>query len=131
MSSNIREFNLGLERFAGRIPEEVEKAHRALALEGLKGVVQMTPVDEGRARGNWQVTHDDPASGTVERLDKNGAATVAAGNTVIGTAKAYSVTWLTNNVPYINRLEDGYSRQAPQGMVRVTAQRLRNWLRRP
>jgi hypothetical protein len=31
------------------------------------------------------------------------------------------VFYLTNNVPYAQRIEDGWSRQAPNGLVALTA----------
>jgi hypothetical protein len=34
--------------------------------------------------------------------------------------EAGSIFYLTNNLPYGERLEYGYSKQAPSGMVRIT-----------
>lgn len=130
MGSNIRDFTLGLDRFAKEIDENVEKVHRAVALEGLNGVVRMTPVDTGRARANWQVTQDVPATGDTEATDKGGGATINTGNAAIGQAPAYSVTYLTNNLDYIETLEGGSSKQAPAGMLSVTFNRLNAWLAR-
>jgi hypothetical protein len=36
--------------------------------------------------------------------------------------KAGDTIYLTNNLPYIRRLEEGYSQQAPAGMVALTVQ---------
>ena len=130
MGSNIREFEMGLDRFVEDIDTNVGKVHRAVLLEGLKGVVQMTPVDKGRARANWQVSHGAPATDQVEATDKRGAATRARGAAVIAEAEPYSVTYLTNNVDYIEELENGSSQQAPSGMLNVTYNRLRAWLGR-
>lgn len=131
MSSNIREFNLALKKVGQEWPaERVAKVHRAVALEGLRGVVQMTAVDTGRARANWQVTRDTPAEGATEATDKSGSATLAAGAAQIASVEPYTVTWITNNLPYIERLESGYSQQAPSGMLNVTFNRLRSWLAR-
>lgn len=125
MSSNVRSFNLRLSQYAEReIPEKVGKLHRALALEGLRGVVLMSPVDTGRFRGNWQVTQGEPAAGALEATDKAGGPTIAKGSAVIAQAKPFSATWIVNNLPYAQRLEDGWSKQAPGGMVKVTAARL-------
>lgn len=130
MGSNIRDFTLGLDRFVEDIDQNVEKLHRAVALEGLKGVVRMTPVDTGRARANWQVTQDAPAMGEVDGTDKGGGATIGGGSTAALSAPAYSETFITNNLPYIEALEGGSSKQAPAGMLAVTFVRLRNWLER-
>lgn len=130
MGSNIRDFKLGLDKFVKETDENVGKIHRAVLLEGLKGVVRMTPVDKGRARGNWQVTHGAPATGELETEDKRGGLTIARGSAAAMEAKPYSVSHIANNVPYIERLEDGYSAQAPAGMLNVTFLRLQAWLQR-
>ena len=76
----------------------------------------------GRFRGNWQVTFNQPAVGETGVIDKEGGKTKSVGNAVIS---AYNETaqsiWMTNNVPYATRLEYGHSKQAPNGMVRITA----------
>lgn len=77
----------------------------------------------GRFRGNWQVTFNHPATGTLDRIDKTGRETLAAGGAVLA---AYAITdvnsiWFTNNLPYAQRLENGWSGQAPQGVLRITA----------
>lgn len=77
----------------------------------------------GRFRGNWQVTFDRPAVGAIDRVDKAGTATLAAGREVLShyDSSEYGSIWFTNNVPYAQRLEYGWSKQAPAGIVRVVA----------
>lgn len=77
----------------------------------------------GRFRGNWQVTFDRPAVGAIDRVDKAGTATLAAGREVLAhyDSGEYVSIWFTNNVPYAQRLEYGWSKQAPAGIVRVVA----------
>jgi hypothetical protein len=131
MASNVRSFNLALQRHAREMPAEgIQKIHRALALEALRGVVLMSPVDTGRFRGNWQQTTDEPATGTLETTDKSGGATIAKGAAQIAQIEPFSVSWLSNNLPYAARLENGYSKQAPSGMLSVTVARLRSWAKR-
>lgn len=138
MGSNIHDFLKGLDEFVDEVDENVGKIHRAVALEGLTGVVRMTPVDSGRARGAWTVqSNTDLAAelGGIAALlddmnDKSGSATVARGMAEIQRARPYSITAIANPVPYIETLENGHSQQAPQGMLNVTANRLRAWLQR-
>lgn len=77
----------------------------------------------GRFRGNWQVTFDRPAVGAIDSVDKAGTATLAAGREVLAhyDSGEYGSIWFTNNVPYAQRLEYGWSKQAPAGIVRVVA----------
>ena len=78
----------------------------------------------GRFRGNWQIGFDTPPQGAIDRIDKSGQETLAANGAILAGYRANEVNtiYFVNNVPYAVRLEFGYSKQAPRGMVRVTAQ---------
>jgi hypothetical protein len=84
----------------------------------------------GRFRGAWVVSEWTPntSEGGLSRLatkdnwniDKDGSATLAAHANIIGNAKAGRIYYLMNNVPYSERIEKGWSRQAPNGLVMLT-----------
>lgn len=131
MSSNIREFNLAIAREVALVPERIGKVHRALALEAVASIVRMTPVDTGRARANWSVSHDTPSQGSSDATDQSGGATIAAAAAQVANIQPYEITWIANNLPYIEQLEKGSSKQAPAGMVAVTAARLSGMRRIP
>ncbi|HEC1650059.1 TPA: hypothetical protein R1156_001977 [Yersinia enterocolitica] len=77
----------------------------------------------GRFRGNWQVGLDIQPDGETGRIDKSGNMTMAVGNYMLEQFKVGTkVIYFTNNVPYAYRLEFGHSSQAPNGMVRITAE---------
>lgn len=90
-----------------------------VAMQVLTGVVLKTPVDTGRARGGWQLDIGD-YSGTPERLDPTGAAVFADAARKLGALKFGERVVIGNNVHYITYLEEGSSKQAPQGMVAIT-----------
>jgi|SRR6056297_1503826 len=72
----------------------------------------------GRARANWFPTIGTPSDDTTESTSTNESASRITG---IKEQIAGNVYYLTNNLPYIRRLEyDNWSQQAPRGMVRVT-----------
>ena len=83
-----------------------------------------TPVDTGWARANWVPRIGAPFEGTA-----GDRAQAEAGNVnesvgqggIAQVATQYKVekgpVHITNNVPYIQRLNDGSSRQAPAGFV--------------
>ncbi|WP_034913027.1 hypothetical protein [Erwinia sp. 9145] len=76
----------------------------------------------GRFRGNWQVGFDAAPDGETGRIDKSGSMTKAIGNLVIERFRVgMNAVYFTNNVPYAYPLEMGHSKQAPGGMVRITA----------
>jgi hypothetical protein len=74
----------------------------------------------GRFKGSWMVSIGSPPTGISRMIDKDGSATLAAHASVISTAKAGEIQYLVNNTPYAKRLEEGWSRQAPYGMVALT-----------
>lgn len=77
----------------------------------------------GRFRGNWQVGLDIQPDGETGRIDKSGNMTMAVGNYMLEQFKVGTkAIYFTNNVPYAYRLEFGHSSQAPNGMVRITAE---------
>lgn len=106
-------------------------------------IIAATPVDTGRLRGNWQTTEGSPAQSVTERTEKQGggAATEEARRVL---SKGLGLFWLANNLPYAAVAEfgkwgtgpgatekttrDGYSVQAPTGMVRTTHNRIKGIL---
>ena len=75
----------------------------------------------GRFRGNWQLGVQSVPSGETGRIDPSGSSTVSAIVATIPTEAAGKVYYLANNVPYAERIEEGWSRQAPSGLVVLTA----------
>jgi hypothetical protein len=74
-------------------------------------------VDTGRASGNWF-----PAINSVDITTNDDSKKRDAREMVISTGENLEMGdtfTLTNNLPYINGLEYGNSKQAPQGMVRI------------
>lgn len=88
-----------------------------------KDIVMGTPVDTGRARGNWQASIGSAAGGEVIGSDKSGGTTIAKAQPDIENAPG-TVFYISNNLPYIYRLEfEGWSQQAPAGWVRYSIER--------
>lgn len=76
----------------------------------------------GRFRGNWQVSFDVAKTGTLERIDPTGQASKGDAAAIIeGFTSEVGSIWMINALPYGPRLEfEGWSSQAPAGMVRVS-----------
>jgi len=91
---------------------------RKVAMDVFKGVIMMTPVKSGRARGNWQTTIGTPATEELDTEDKN-RGLVELGD-VIDKHQGDDSIFLSNNVPYIEVLENGNETHRPVGMVKVT-----------
>ena len=119
-ATNADEFNFLLDRDQELVVVALGQFVRKLALQVLRGVVLKTPVDTGRARGNWQVTIGAPAESQLDTTDKAGGSTISKGLAELAQYHPFLSIWVSNNLPYIERLEDGYSSQAPGGMVALT-----------
>lgn len=115
-------FALDVSKWCGKSLDRIDIVSRKIALEMFRRAILRTPVDTGRARGNWQTTIGAPAIGTLKETDPSGRKAIANATTVGLTwrARTGASILLTNNLPYIERLEHGYSKQAPAGMVAIT-----------
>lgn len=116
------QFNLDLERFGKLTENQALQLFRKIALDLDTSVVLDTPVDEGRARGNWFPSINVPSNDMDE--DALGEAkSLARISPVVARVQLGDVIWLTNNLPYIIPLENGHSGQAPEGMAEVNVLR--------
>lgn len=101
--------------------DRANQAVRMLALEALSRIVLRTPVDTGRARGNWNVGVGEADAGFAwDQYDAQGQGTIARGQALLEGAPPGQVLYVTNSIAYILPLEHGHSKQAPAGMVAVT-----------
>jgi len=116
-------FSGDIRRFATKTTEAHNKITRVATLELFRGVILATPVDTGRARGNWQTAPGSPVAGETDRLDKSGGEAIAEVESKTPQG-AGQVTYLSNNLPYIVQLEEGSSKQAPEGMVKRNMDRV-------
>lgn len=117
-------FSSMVKKFAQRTPEIANLVIRKSALELFTDVVMDTPVDTGRARGNWQITFGQGATGVLEASgDKendsaSGSPTVQKITDALNADRSTLTIFLTNNLPYIKKLEYGWSKKAARGMLR-------------
>lgn len=84
----------------------------------------------GRARGNWQYSKGSiPITQLEEAVDEAGDATLTKAladfTEDMSRFRLGDTIFISNTVPYIERLEDGHSRQAPHGMLALTVEELR------
>lgn len=115
-------FTLDIQRFAEHAERNATAVIRKIALDVFTRVVMKSPVKTGRFRGNWQVQIGSLPGGVLELDDKSGTATISKITAAVLGLKAGEIIFLANNLPYGRRLEYGYSKQAPAGMVRITLQ---------
>lgn len=120
-SARVRVVVTSLEGFVGRVIQ-------SLAMHIVANLVRApsqggTPVDTGWARANWVPRIGEPFKGTAGTREQAEAGNVsgveqAAGIvSLVGYKPARGKVYVSNNVPYITRLNEGSSRQAPAGFV--------------
>ena len=115
----------------GKLPEKVVRG--TILSMGAK-IIQRTPVGNpalwkrpvkgyvgGRLRMSWQHTVGQPATGTGEGVDPSGSGAIADLRATVSRLKMGQAFYQTNNLTYSVAIEFGHStKQAPQGMVRIT-----------
>ncbi len=108
-----------IQRRAQQVEVGASDAVKSAALIINQVVILETPVKSGHARANWQIGLVAPITKEIDDEDKAGAATIARNNTLIRARTNKVDIILSNNVPYINRLNEGSSSQAPAGFVQL------------
>jgi hypothetical protein len=92
----VASFAAQLQAFADKTGEKLERVDVAFKINLFDRAVQRTRVDTGRLRGNWQVTTGAPAPGVIDRNQQAGGLI----GQEAGKVEPFSVTYLTNNLPY-------------------------------
>lgn len=119
----MTDFERSIDNFIKKAKQNPEKVVRQVTVKLYTAIIMSSPVDTGRFRMNWQATYKDPATAELIANDPSGRRAVANMTNFVMTYPEWDDFRLTNPLPYAERLEYGYSRQAPQGMVRVNVAR--------
>lgn len=115
MIRNLAAFDAFMRDLVPQIEEKIGELRRWVAIEIWSNVTSMSPVDTGRFRASWNIQDGSPDMSVVPE-GQHGPPSQPSG---IST-RPYQQTWVSNGLPYGERLEFGWSRQAPDGMVRIT-----------
>lgn len=106
---------IGLDAVIKDLTQVTERVIAKIALDVTANLKSTTPVDTGWARSNWIPSVGAAFGGTV------GSPTAVSGSGGEGRIAGYKLSqgsvFISNNVPYIGRLNSGYSKQAPAGFV--------------
>lgn len=118
---------------------------RTVSLSALVDIQRMSPVDQGRFRASHTLSVGAPDESVAQDMDKqktarkkSGKGTPTSAYTSIAKQKMVSAQetvaaianlqrrltiWISNNLPYANALENGSSKQAPNGVYMIARQR--------
>jgi len=101
-----------------QLTNATEMEARKLVLDIHERLVVKTPVDTGWARSNWLLSVGKAILkpvGSKKDIDTEAGA-VGVGS-ILGWKFSQGSAFDTNNVPYIRKLNEGSSKQAPAGFV--------------
>ena len=123
-------FALNLAKQIEAAKDQAELVAKKITIELFSRVIEKSPVDTGRFRANWNCSIGSPDLSTSESTDPSGSGAISK---VTSTVVSYTLNdqsvFLTNNLPYADRLENGWSKQAPNGMVRLSVMEIQNSVR--
>lgn len=101
---------------------KIGKAQIKIAQELVKEIATRTPVDTGTAKANWITDCTGTEQGyNVLHMDAQNAekrSIARAQSLKLDEVIKGGTVYVYSNVPYIQALENGHSKQAPAGMVR-------------
>lgn len=120
-------FGEQMEQWQRKTEKKIKNARRIIIVQLFSSVVMSTPVDTGRARGNWIFSKGEMIKDQLDQFDKSGGLVISLFIDKIDGEDG--VVYLVNSLPYIKRLEyDGWSSQAPSGMVRKNIAKIRRFV---
>lgn len=139
---DARQFRQDIERWVtNELPKIAAERQKMVLAELFTTIVQATPVGNattwkanverakkglpalpkgyvgGQARRNWQIGVGFPSPRLLDGVDPSGQQTIGDAFAVLAQIRNPSTFWISNPLPYINALENGWSKQAPLGMV--------------
>jgi hypothetical protein len=107
-------------RFIEETNVKIDETLQTIVLKIGRNLVTLSPVDTGRFKGNWQLSIGTGSNSSLTREDKEGSATLSEIATKVNAFSAGQIAYLQNHVLYGYDLEYGSSKQAPDGVVRIT-----------
>lgn len=116
-----------LQALAQRTGLQLDTVIQKATLDLFRSVALKSPVDTGRFRANWNVSFGAANTSTTEATDSGRALREVQR---VLSFPVGGVVHMSNGLPYARRLEYGYSKQAPYGMVRYSVLEYRRFLLR-
>jgi len=135
----VSDFGVDVSKWVKKANLNNEEVVRNTALKLFSDIIVSSPIDDGTFRNNWFLSGVTPST-EVNPVDDGGsdASAIAEMTADLKRLKAWESITLTNNLPYARVIEyggymgsgpntiGGYSKQAPQGVVRVNAMRFQS-----
>jgi hypothetical protein len=107
--------------FTKVVRKDVEKGVKRIALLVLRNLISISPIDTGRFRGNWVVGIGNKNNASYAKRTRSSAEKQGASR--INQFKPFKTIFISNNLPYARRLNEGWSEQAPANFVSLAVKR--------
>jgi len=126
MAKTLLDLANSLEQRAAKLDSEACRVAVSTAETILGDLVYKTPVDTSQALSNWQVSLGSPIDNKIppyfpgeggSSRNSSAQAALEAGRNILKQKRPGVTIYISNVLPYIRRLNDGYSKQAPAGFV--------------
>jgi len=114
------DFEAQLEDFRELAMAAIEQTIKDIVIQIGESLINLSPVDTGRFKANWQFTTGAPANSSLIATDKEGDETIAKLIAAVNALEPGQVAYIVNTLIYAIPLEYGHSQMAPNGMVRLT-----------
>ena len=116
-------FKSAFAKVLAKAGNKAEMVVRSSMLDMVGAVIEPSPVDKGTFKSNWQGGIGSVNYSTSDAAGSDSRSKIEA---VLTGWKAGQSFWITNSMPYAQRLEYGWSKIAPQGMVRIAVQNFKS-----
>jgi hypothetical protein len=123
------DFSLSMNELLKQVNGNVENVVKKSVFDLTSAIIKDTPTDTSRAKNNWLISFNTPIDDVSNKLDANGNVAISEASQKIFNNKVPMVYWIQNNLPYIERLEYGWSKQSPNGMVRINILRFNQFFK--
>ena len=123
---NLEQFSKRMADLGNLVEQNSKTITQKVAYAVVKEVVEKTPVDTGQAKSNWRASLGSPITeprgpffpGKFGSTALNNTTTALdAARRVIAQYQSGGSIYFTNNLAYIELLNQGHSKQAPAGFV--------------
>jgi hypothetical protein len=111
--------------FKTKVSRRQEAVVRYASIRCCTAIIKSSPLKTGHFVANWQWGWGSPPTGTHAGMDPSRTLAIAEMESKIafGPRKGGVPGYFVNNLPQANRMEYGWSMQAPAGMVRINTAR--------
>lgn len=125
----------GIEKYVVHIRKISVRELRKVIMTAFRTIVTTSPVDTGRFRLNWNTAIGFVDTRTTEATQSTRLGAPPTGKELENASKGMKAklgqtVYISNDLDYADRLENGYSKQAPSGVLHRSVREVESRLKR-